>query len=266
MLKFIARNKYKLMAFIIILYAAVDVVLHKGLTRVLFPKTFTAYKMHTALPLNKSTLNNQGKVWEIAVNTKELLMNKVSKNSNGFECDIYFDARKNIFDVHHDEDNSTGWYLDSLLALYKQLSLNAGIWLDFKNLDDSNADAAVTALTRLRDQYGLNNRLLVESRNGHLLTAFSDSGFFTSFYTPIFNPYQINDAESKKWVDSISAVITKARVSALSGYYFQYPFLNHYFPNYPVLTWAANDRFSIVNGLFKRKAARNKNVFIVLYP
>ena len=41
MLKLIAQNKYKLMAFIIVLYLLVDVVLHKGQTRVLFPENFT---------------------------------------------------------------------------------------------------------------------------------------------------------------------------------------------------------------------------------
>jgi hypothetical protein len=254
------------MAFIIVLYVLADVVRHKGLTRVLFPKTFTAYKISTDLPQNKSILLNQNKTWEISINTKKLLMDKVNMNSSGFECDIYFDTLKHIFDVHHDADNSTGWHLDSILALYRQRSLKASIWLDFKNLTDSNADAALTALIRLRNQYGLNDKLLVESHNGHQLTAFSDSGFYTSLYMPLFNPYQITDEETKNWVDSISAVIAKEKISALSGYYFQYPFLNHFFPNYPILTWAANNRYSIVNRLFKRKVARDKNVFIVLYP
>jgi len=153
-----------------------------------------------------------------------------------------------------------------LLKEYKGRGLKASTWLDLKNLDDSNYNAAVSALTDLRNKYGLTNKLLVESNRADLLTAFSDSGFFTSYYTPMFNPYQVTDEEIKHWVDSLSSVISKSKVNALSGYYFQYPFLHHYFPNYPVLIWSANDRFSLVNWLFKKRIAGSKEVFIALYP
>ena len=264
MLKFIARNKYKLIVFIIGLYIVIDVVQHKGLTRVLLPKTFPAYKTDTGFPQNKNTLINQNQEWDIAVNKKEFL-NKINVNSSGFECDVYFDTVKNMFDVHHDVDNSSGLNLDSLLELYQQRELKASIWLDFKNLNDSNCKPAVTELIRLRQKYKLTNKLLVESHNGYLLNAFSDSGFYTSYYAPTFNPYQINDDEIKQWVDSISSAVSKSKLSALSGYYYQHPFLHHYFPNYPILTWAANDRFSLVSWLFKRKIAGSKEIFIALY-
>ena len=50
MLKWIAQNKYKLMAFIIGLYLLVDVLQHKGQARVLFPKNFTEVKKEALLP------------------------------------------------------------------------------------------------------------------------------------------------------------------------------------------------------------------------
>ena len=46
MLKLIAQNKYKLMAFIIGLYLVVDVLQHKGQTRVLFSKDFQIGRAH----------------------------------------------------------------------------------------------------------------------------------------------------------------------------------------------------------------------------
>ena len=168
--------------------------------------------------------------------------------------------------MHHDEDKSIGLSLNALLELYHQKKLTASIWLDFKNLDDTNLKNALLSLIQIRNKYNLQNKILVESNRAGLLTDFSDSGFYTSYYTPMFNPYQINDTEIKLWVDSISSVIKNSRINALSGYYFQSSFLQHYFPNYPVLIWSSNNMFSLINRLAKRKINRNKTIFIALYP
>jgi hypothetical protein len=239
--------------------------MHKGLTRILLPETFPAYKTNTGHPQSKNILINTGKEWIKAVNTKELL-DPVETLAAGIECDVYYNHEKNIFEVHHDPGKATGFELNELLEEYKKKQLQASIWLDLKNLNDSNYSSAANALANMRSKYQLANKVLVESGRADLLTIFSDSGFYTSYYIPLFNPYQINDEEMKHWVDSLSMVLSRAKVNAVSGYYFQYPFLHHYFPNYPVLTWAANDRLSLVNWLFKKKAASAKEIFIVLYP
>lgn len=265
LLKWVFKNKYKLMGLTIILYLFADIAMHKGLTRVLLPKMFRAYKTDSSFPQNKNILINTNKEWVKAVNTK-VALDKISKTNSGFECDVYFNEQRNIFEVHHDPDKETGFNLNDLLEAYKKRELQASIWLDLKNLGDSNYSSAVATLTELRNKYRLKNKLLVESSRADLLGAFSDSGFYTSWYTPMFNPYQIADKEVKYWVDSLSTVITRSKVNAMSGYYFQYPFLHHYFPNYPVLIWSANDKFSLVNWLFKKKIAADKDVFIALYP
>jgi hypothetical protein len=267
MLKWIAQNKYKLMAFIIGLYLLADVLQHKGQTRVLFPKKFPAYYGDDRFPQSKSfsSRSNDNRIWIKGVNTKERF-DGLDSDISGFECDVYFDTARHIFDVHHDADKSTGLSLDMLLNRYLERKMTNSIWLDFKNLGDANSKTALLSLIDIRNKYGLQNKLLVESGRADLLTAFSDSGFFTSYYAPMFNPYQINDAEIKFWVDSIASVIKNARINALSGYYFQYRFFQHYFPNYPVLTWADNDRFSLVNWYFKRKLYRDRTVLIALYP
>lgn len=265
MLKLIAQNKYRLMVFIIGLYLLADVLQHKGQTRVLFPKNFVSFKTEAGLPKSKSSLVSQSKDWKKAVNTKAR-MNELEVAASGFECDVYFDTIKNIFDVHHDADKSVGQDLTGLLDIYKEKKFTASIWLDFKNLNDANAGSALALLIYLRNTYSLQNKLLVESGRADLLSAFSDSGFYTSYYTPLFNPYQIKDAEVKFWADSISTVIKNARVNALSGYYFQYAFLHHYFPDYPVLIWADKQRFSLINRLFRMKVSGDKSIFIALYP
>lgn len=253
------------MVFIIALYLVVDVWQHKGQARLLFPKSFPADQVDSSLPKNNNHLINLNKQWKKAVNTIDKLK-ALPQNQSGFECDVYFYQEKNSFEVHHDWDNPSGLNLATLLNQYQKQKLIASIWLDFKNLNDSNAAAALQYLMQARNRYGLQNKLLVESKQAVLLNAFADSGFYTSYYTPMFNPYQINDEEAKLWVDSLTTVMRRSNVNALSGYYFQYPFLKHYFPNYPVLIWSANSRFSIVNCLYNRKVTADKTVFISLNP
>lgn len=265
MLKWIAQNKYKLMAFIIGLYLLVDVLQHKGQARVLFPKNFTEVKKEALLPQSKSILINKDKNWKKAVNTKDR-MNELKVDDAGFECDVYFDTAARSFYVHHDPDKNIGYNLNNLLQLYQQKKITASIWLDIKNLDNLNASSVLHALIQLRNKYYLQNRILVESGSADLLTAFSDSNFFTSYYVPFFNPYKINKEEMNVWVDNISSAISKSKINALSGYYFQSSFLKHYFPQYPVLTWTDNSSFSLVNFLFQRKINTDKSIFIALNP
>ena len=213
MLKLIAQNKYKLMAFIIGLYLLVDVLQHKGQTRVLFPKEFTQAKQSALLPQSKSFLTNKDKSWKKGVNTHES-MNGLNPDDAGFECDVYFDTAAKSFDVHHDPNKSTGYSLDNLLALYHQRKLQASIWLDIKNLDDSNAALVLPALIEIRNKYKLQNKMLVESGRADLLTAFSDSAFYTAYYAPFFNPYNINKDEMNLWADSMASVISKSKINA----------------------------------------------------
>ena len=180
--------------------------------------------------------------------------------------EIIINVEKNCFEVHHDEEKDTGLKLVDLLMQYQKQKLKASIWLDFKNLNDSNAAASLTRLIEIRNKFGLQNKILIESDQAGLLVAFADSNFFTSYYTPFFNPYLINDNEATHWVDSISKMLKKSNVNALSGYYFQYPFLRHYFPGYPILIWSGNDSFSLVNWLYQKKIEADTGVFISLYP
>lgn len=265
MLKWIAQNKYKLMAFIIGLYLLVDVLQHKGQARVLFPKDFTEVKKEALLPQSKSILINKDKNWKKAVNIKEL-MNGLNVDDAGFECDVYFDTAARSYNVHHDPDKNIGYSLDNLLQLYQQKKLQASIWLDIKNLGDSNALSALQALIELRNKYKLQNKILVESGRADLLTTFSDSSFFTSYYIPFFNPYKISMDAMNSMADSMVSVIGKSKINALSSYYFQCSFLKHYFPQYPALTWVDNSSFSLVNFLFRQKINADQSIFIALKP
>jgi hypothetical protein len=264
-MKWVFKNKYKLIGIIIIAWIAVDSYFHKGLVRVLLPKKYPEFRNEAALPKERHLINTN-KNWVKEINSVELMKEKLDKGSIGMECDVYFDTIKSIFEVHHDIDKSTGLNLETLLTTYQQLNLHASIWLDFKNLDNTTNRPALKKLSQLRELYHFNNKILVESPRADLLKDYSDSGFYTSYYIPMFNPYLINDDELKYWVDSIAKVLNHSSVNAVSGYYFQYTFLHKYFPGYDILIWAPNDRFSLINWLFKRKVNAAEEVFIVLYP
>lgn len=265
MLRKIAPNKYKLMVIIIALYLGVDVWMHKGQTRMLLPKIFGETSYAALKPQSKAILINTNKNWKKGINTPALI-NKLDEHTAGFECDVYFDTEQNVFSVHHDAGKPSGFTLDSLLKIYQHKKLSSSIWLDVKNLADSNATKALQVLAALRGRYDLQNKLLVESAQAGLLTSFSDSGFFTSCYVPFFNPYQADKKKGELMADSIASAIGQAKINALSGYYFQQPFLHHYFPQYPVLIWTDHTSVSLVNYLFRRKMTANKSVFILLNP
>lgn len=264
-IKQIFRNKYTVLVFIFMLVLLTDAILHKGLVRVLIKKNFPKVKIDVIEPSQKAILINTNKEWVKAVNTKEL-MNKVDSNSSGLEFDIYFDSSKKIFDVHHDVNASISLNFDDLLQVYKNRKLTASVWIDFKNLNNFNCLPALNELMRLRNEYNLKNKILVESYRIDLLEHYTDSGFFTSYYTPSFNPYLIDQDSIKSLVNQLSTVISKSKVSALSGYYFQYPFLHKYFPQFPILIWSPNDKWSVINLLYKAKIKDSKEIFISLYP
>ncbi|MFZ1783684.1 MAG: hypothetical protein WAU23_00645, partial [Ferruginibacter sp.] len=185
MLHWIVNNKYKLMACIIGLYLLVDVLQHKGQTRVLFPKKYPANSAYAGKPLSKAVLDNSSKDWKKGINTKAGLQ-ALPLTAAGFETDVYFDAEDNHFDVHHDQHHSTGLNLESLLEIYQKRKLTAAIWLDIKNLNNTVADSALHSLIQLRTKFNLHQKILVESQQASVLTAFSDSGFYTSCYVPMF--------------------------------------------------------------------------------
>lgn len=253
------------MVLIVGLYLFADVARHKGLTRVLFPKKITVF-VNSAKFQETHFITNIDKNWIKGVNSVEKLKDRLNTNTSGMECDVYFDTVKKIFDVHHDIDNSTGLDLETLLKEYQQLNLQASIWIDFKNLNDFTAVAALNKLIQLREKYRLQNKILVESSRADLLNKYNEKEFYTSYYVPMFNPYLLDDRELKFYADSIYKAISYSSVNALSGYYFQYKFLAKNFSGYDILLWAPNDRFSLMNWLFKKKIDTDRDAFIVLYP
>mgnify|MGYP003445598451 CR=1 FL=1 len=118
----------------------------------------------------------------------------------------------------------------------------------------------------VKRKYGFDRRMLVESPNLKYLQPFCDSGFYTSYYVPFFNPYKEKEQLLNGRIDSIAALLKQYPVSALSGYYFQMPFLQKYFPAFPLLTWTDDSKISLVNNIFNQQLEKEAHIKIVLHP
>ncbi len=259
-------NKYTLSVIILLAILGVDIILHKGMSRVMLPESFTEKRSPSAnKPGCTATLLSTNKSWIKAVNNVSLV-NSLDSSKGGIEMDVYFDTAKNTFFVYHDSSAiSTTTALEILTSIAKQYP-QFSVWFDFKNLNSSNLDKSLTHLKNLRKQLGLNNKIVVESSDIKLLSTFCENGFYSSYYTPFFNPYQDEELELLKQIDSISSLTKSYKVNALSGYYFQAPFLRKYFPNFPVLTWTDQPDISIISTLFNRQLLGDDQIQVVLYP
>ncbi len=259
------KNKYTLLLAILLLLLVVDVVLHKGMTRVLLPANFPDnIEVENLKPVNK-TLSVTGKNWKKAVNSKEAML-ALQTSTAGFEMDVYFDTAKNQFLVYHDSTKLSTQTLQGLLEIYQQRGVTSSIWLDFKNLSVTNEQQALQHLLQLRQRFALQQKIIVESTNPEWLQSFSKNDFFTSYYTLFFNPYGMQQIELRIYVDSIAANLRRYNVSGLSGYYFQLPALKKYFPSYPLLSWSDKPSFSLISYLFHQKLTQDSSVKVLLYP
>jgi hypothetical protein len=258
------RNKYKLMLLMALLYLVADGIIHKGMIRVMLPKNFEQ-NVYSFTPINKRNIPSPDKFWKKAVNTIQALQ-VLDKNAAGCEMDVYFDTIIQTFTIHHDPGGKNGFTIDNFMEVYHSEQRHHCLWFDFKNLSEANAQLSLQKLVSIKKQYNLHDKILVESSNAALLNAFADSGLFTIYYTPYSLVYKNSIQQNKNYIDSVAGQIKTNKISALSGYYFQQPILQAAFPNFPILQWQANDRFSLVNWLYNKKVQQNRAILVSLQP
>ena len=258
-------NKYTVSVLILLCLLLADIILLKGMSRVIIPSSFSDKIKPVNLPLCDQKLLQKNKHWIKAVDDIDI-MKKLPAGTAGIECDVYFDMQKDHFEVYHDSSAPSTLNLDTLLATYASQNLTANLWLDFKNLSAENSNASLHEISRLKNKYKLNNQIIVESGYPQFLKSFCDSGYFTSYYVPFFNPYKEQENEIIRFADTVRNNISKYPSSALSGYYFQYPILKKFFPNYPILTWADNASVSVVSFVFKHQLENDESIKVILYP
>lgn len=186
------------------------------------------------------------KVWVHKVNTLEKLF-AVASRYQGLELDIVYDETKHDFDVHHPPEPSTGLWLS---AYFQSLAnKQQPLWLDFKNLNSENQNAACRCLDSLAQHYQLNKSLIiVESPAPEYLIDFNKYGFKTSYYLPP-ELHERTDHALNVEIKFAKHQAISYPTTYLSTEFKDYPILKHYFHDQKKIIW-----FNVYGSMNKIKA------------
>lgn len=176
------------------------------------------------------------KVWLHRVDSIERAL-LVARKYRGMEIDVVYDSAGNYFDVGHPPVPSAGISLDSLLAALPDPNAHY-FWLDFKNLSESNAEAACRLLESIARRHGVLGNLVVESTEPRPLSRFTAAGFYTSYYLfPDTGLAGMSPGQVERYYQEVKANLAVSRVNALSSSYHSLPFMEAYFPEADLLLW-----------------------------
>lgn len=153
----------------------------------------------------------------------------------GLEVDVHYVNSYKTFIIEHDSDEGSDKKLEDWFASLDRRK-KLGFWIDFKNLNDGNKDAAAKELARLRKTYDLQGMIIVESSNAECLKTFEDLNFRTSYYIPFFGQ-DASQEEKQAVTDSIRRIINDYGINTISGFWSQYPLMRDSFPEMRKLFW-----------------------------
>lgn len=162
----------------------------------------------------------------------------------GLEIDVYFDDSLHSFIIKHDFGNpqkdatNPGYEISQWADSLSNIE-NIGLWLDFKNLSDSNKNAALKKLIELRKQYNLKGKIYVESNNFNCLPIFVDEDFAVSYYIPYFS-LPLDSIKENRIATEINQAIHQTGITTISGYDYQYEFMKKHFPSLRKLLWVTS--------------------------
>lgn len=256
-------GKYKWSFYLLLAYLLIDAYVHKGMLRVLLPSPFHHAGAAPERPRCTSPLLHKGGKWKKGVNAPHAIPEAIQEY-NGVELDVYFDTAKADYLLFHDSSESQRLPIETMIRRLLDSQFSGSLWLDVKNLGAENEQASLRRLVDLVREYGLHSRVVVESGRPEFLQSFCREGFFTSYYVPFFNPYFLKPEERTAFAQLIATQCKAYPVSALSGYYFQYPFLKESFPDMPLLTWVDDPYWSLINYFFQRKLRHDPSLQVII--
>ncbi|EDM43924.1 hypothetical protein SCB49_10040 [unidentified eubacterium SCB49] len=176
------------------------------------------YQQNSALIIKE--LNQEERIFPHRINSIAKLNEIYNDGFRSFELDVIFDENgsNNILVGHDIEDT------DITLHTFLQnapLESTDRIWLDFKNLNTNNETNVFTALQSLDKEFGLKNKILLETNcTAPLVSKFSKAGWNTSYYLPTTRLLQyINSNDSlqlKQTAQTISEQILVQNLNAIS--------------------------------------------------
>ncbi len=172
------------------------------------------------------------------VNTLGMLRQLLRDGGSSFECDLMIVREDDScrFDVGHDAGTMAGMSLWEMLSNVERWRVREGIagpgkiWLDVKNLNAGNVDAALRRLRQLDRRFNLRERIIVETGwTGREAALLADAGFHTSYYLPTDDLLAIwqsgSEVKRKRRARDIAAQVRQQRMAAVSFDHRLYPFV-----------------------------------------
>lgn len=159
-------------------------------------------------------------------------------NFAGVEMDICFYPEQGEFDVSHDVQPSIAYPLENFVQALA--TTDKKCWLDFKNLSETNRDAALARLDNLFAKYHIDkSRAVVESPNVDALKAFHDDGWYTSYYCPAYGSFPGRE----KFLQVVRQAAATGNVDAVSFPIEEYPLVKEAAVQTDLLTWDPNAKW-----------------------
>jgi len=245
----------------IVLISAVAIVVTIKLT-LDWRKVFLISKPFPMVEIQSDTSNIfSSKLWLHKVNSYDRLLEAV-KEYKGMEIDIHYSEANNNFYIAHDPNPDIYIYLNEFLGSISNIK-DYYIWLDFKNLNKDNYEYGLNCLTAICKELQISpENIIVESRNALYLSEYTSSGFNTSYYLPIFDPYEVSDEKIKKYALEIDSTLMNSNVTFVSSDYKLYHFIKEYFPDIPMLLWQTHS--NLLAPYLRKKILNDPNVKVLL--
>ena len=176
--------------------------------------------------------NQSSRIFPHRVNSVGKLKDVWNDGLRSFEIDVRFgDNNSTTFQVGHNQ-GLMGLGLEEFLSRvdYQQIER---IWLDFKNLNQSNYQKALERLEYLNKKFDVKRKFIVESgTNSEFFKELRKNGWHTSYYMPTKKIIKLLNEEDKVKMQELAAQIarqTKTQdVAAVSFDYNLYPFIKQY--------------------------------------
>lgn len=176
--------------------------------------------------------NQSSRIFPHRVNSIGKLKDVWNDGFRSFEIDVRFgDNNSTTFQVGHNQ-GLMGLGLEEFLSRvdYQQIER---IWLDFKNLNQSNYQKALERLEYLDKKFDVKRKFIVESgANSEFFKELREKGWHTSYYMPTKKIIKLLNEDDKVKMKELATQIakqTKAQnVAAVSFDYNLYPFIKQY--------------------------------------
>jgi hypothetical protein len=200
-------------------------------------------------------------VWLHRVNTIEKA--RFFRTSfTGYELDVRYNSDSGTYFVKHDAELPDTLRFTRWLAGFSHPE-ELSYWLDFKNLEPGIAPAAYTELIRIREQFGLERMIVVESSSPESLVRFDTLNFFPSYYIPTFDPSAITPEQDTVYRDFIQSAVA-CGLSTISGYSMQLPFMQKWFPSFNKLSWYLDSTDPVLQDSVISEVKKDTTVYVLL--